>query len=96
MEREIFLWWLRSQWVVARRGLDRAMRAWERGNPFAEEVAGMYGERLRWCESARDGEGMDAFRAAGVKESVYRQWLCRHLRRYAARLDFAALVLGDR
>lgn len=95
-EREIAAWWFREQWKEARRGLNRAMQVWAAGNPFAEDVAGIYSARLRWIERERGTTaGMAEFRASRTTERQYRDWLSSHLRQYAARLEFVALVLDS-
>ncbi len=95
LERSMADWYWREKWKEARRGLDRAMRAMERGNQFAEDLAGIYGARLRWIERERGtSAGMAEFRKAGVTERRYREWVSSDLRRFAARLEFVALVLS--
>ncbi len=97
VERDICQWYFRQEWQKARRGLNRAMTAWALGNPFADDIATIYGTRLRWIERERGTAlGMDEFRASGTTERRYREWLSGHLARYAARLDFVALALDNR
>ncbi len=94
LERDIASWYFREQWKQARRSLDRAMRAWETGNPFADDAAGIYGARLRWIERERKSDdGLAEFRRAHITERQYRVWLCGDLRRFAARLEFVGLIL---
>ncbi len=64
LERSMAEWYWRERWKESRRGLDRAMRAIDRGNQFAEDLAGIYGGRLRWIERERGtAAGMAEFRA---------------------------------
>jgi len=96
IEKEICQWHFRQEWQKARRGLNRAMQAWAMGNPFADDIATIHGTRLRWIERERGTAlGLAEFRASKTTERHYREWLSGHLARYAARLDFVALVLDN-
>jgi hypothetical protein len=96
IEKEICQWYFRQEWQKARRGLNLAMAAWADGNIFADDVATIYGTRLRWIERERGTAlGLAEFRASKIPERRYREWLSGHLARYAARLDFVALILDS-
>jgi hypothetical protein len=106
-EREMAAWYFRQEWKKARRGMNRAMDL--NPQPILDEfglavepirwnlagqLADFYGGRLRWIEVNRGtAEGLAEFRRSGVTERQYREWLCWHLERYAARVDFCAIVL---
>lgn len=95
-EKILVKWWYRQAWSEARRGLNRAMRAMDRGNPFAEDCAGIYGRRLRWIElNAGTEAGLERFRLEdrATVEKAYRIWMCRDLRRYATAAELTGLVI---
>ena len=104
LEREMCAWWMRQEWQKARRGLNRAM---EMGPDIvnveplrfnlAGQVAEFYWEAVEMDRGAnRKGEaGMAEFRSSGATERDYRHWLNGHLRLYAARISFIALVLDS-
>jgi CHC2 zinc finger len=103
-EREMAAWYFRQEWKKARRGMNRAMELGpellglnpERWN-LAGQLADFYGSRLRWIEANRGtAEGLAEFRRSGVTERQYREWLCGHLRRYAAQVELAVLVCESR
>ena len=92
-EKEIFRWWMKTEWMDSRRRLNRAMALLD-VNPFAEDLAGIHGARLRWIEAnVSTPEGLAEFRRARIPERRYREWLTRRLRRYAAMWEFAEMVL---
>ncbi len=77
-------WYFREEWKKARKGLNIAMAAgpdWvnDRWN-LAGQLAEFYGARLRWIERERGSiAGLKEFRAAGVTEKAYREWITSDL-----------------